>query len=281
MIRRQSEAGYFHLIRQDDHARLSGELARRFGNGRFQRPDGRAVLGTESHDAGWPIHDDAPTLNDGGLPRDVFESNREIALPVWTASSERAEAADPYAGLLVSLHGLSLSVYATSQASMKHEKFDVGQMKEKFLVNQFQHGEVVRQERLRKALRMRDDLPLTYGLAAAGVDEREDRLRFDFRLLQAMDMLSLAICCTEPPAATTQEVHLRPGGEAVKLGLRRAGADLLVVDPWPFEEKRMEFEVPARRVEGRAYESVEAFREAYDRAGVELLKVTIAAVGVV
>jgi hypothetical protein len=276
MIRREVEPGWFHLITQEDHARLSGELARRVGNEFFDGVSEAVVRAVAVHDGGWPLHDEAPTLNEAGKPRDVFESNRQIALPVWTASSDRAEAMGAYEGLLVSLHGLALSVYATTQAAMKHEKLDTSHLQDKFSVNQFQHREVERQEALRKRLGMRVDLPLKYGLAAEGVDEREDRLRADFRLLQAMDMLSLSICCTQPPAPTTQEVHPRVGDKAIKLGLQRVTGDLLQVDPWPFTEDEIELEVGARKVEARAYGSEREFFEVYRAAPAEMLQLTIA-----
>jgi hypothetical protein len=171
---------------------------------------------------------------------------------------------------------LNLSVYATGQAPGKHESFDLGRMKTKFAVNQFQHQEVERQEGLRKNLGMRTNLPLMYGLAAEHSDPAEDLLRFRFRLLQAMDMLSLAICCTKPPAATTQDVHPRAGEGPLRLSLDRRAADLLVVDPWPFNVGRMTFKVPARRVPGRVYGSEAEFRGVYAGAAVEELSLTMA-----
>ncbi len=70
MIRRDVGNAYL-LIAQDDHAKLAAELARHFGNQRFMwRPDPwrEVVDAVAMHDAGWPLHDDAPTLNLAGLP---------------------------------------------------------------------------------------------------------------------------------------------------------------------------------------------------------------------
>src|SRR3954471_14996863 len=69
MIRRHVGEEFF-LIAQDDHAKLAGELARHFGNDRFARPEpqNEVIAGVSLHDAGWPLHDDEPTLNAGGLP---------------------------------------------------------------------------------------------------------------------------------------------------------------------------------------------------------------------
>src|SRR5215207_9263839 len=150
VIRRQDQ-GDFLLVAQHDHALIACELAEQFGNGQFARPEPResALRGVGLHDCGWPQHDDQPTVNNEGKPLDVFETPRQIALPVWTASAEKSSAADPYAGLLVSLHVLSLSVFASSQTSFEHEKFDLSEPSEKFAVSKFQHREIERQENLR------------------------------------------------------------------------------------------------------------------------------------
>src|SRR2546421_10285790 len=110
MIRRRV-GDEFWLITQHDHALVSGKLAEHFGNDQFQLPAPResVILGTSLHDCGWPVHDEAPTLNTLGEPRDVFETTPQIGLTTWPESSRRATERDSYAGLLVSLHNLSLS----------------------------------------------------------------------------------------------------------------------------------------------------------------------------
>jgi hypothetical protein len=274
MIRRAAPDGSYLLVAQHDHALLAGRLAERVGNARFARPDPfeRVVTGVMLHDAGWPLHDDEPTLNPRGEPLDVFEVSRTIGLRVWQASADEAEAADPYAGLLTSLHVLALSVYATSQTSFDHEKFDTSDAQERFAVNKFQHREVERQEALRRRLGLRTDVPLQHGLVPPGgdADADDERLRFNFRLLQAMDLISLAVCCTAPPAGRTQDVHPRPGADATSLSLARDGDDVLV-DPWPFDVPAVEVEVPYRRVPGGTYTDEVTFRATYAAAPVESL----------
>ncbi|MGH7215374.1 MAG: DUF3891 family protein, partial [Tepidisphaeraceae bacterium] len=102
MIRRRVGDEFF-LITQHDHALLAGALAGHFGNDVFGAPEPRAgvVRATALHDCGWPLHDDRPTIHPKTRePLDVFEVSRPIALRVWSASADRAEAADAYAGLL-------------------------------------------------------------------------------------------------------------------------------------------------------------------------------------
>ena len=119
-----------------------------------------------------------------------------VATRVWTESARLAAEADPYAGLLVSLHVLNLSSIAQRNDGTPHERAHDRQ--DLFLLNRFQQQEIERQEELRRALGMRTDLPLRLGLAKPGSGTDEDRLRFNFGLLRAMDAFSLDACCAEP-----------------------------------------------------------------------------------
>jgi hypothetical protein len=269
MIRR-TVGNHSLLFTQDAHARLAGDLARHVGNAAFTALSEPAVLATTLHDAGWPLHDDAPTLNPDHLPLDVFEVSHPIGLKVWAASADRAQAADPYAGLLVSLHALSLSVYATTRTTQPHEKFDTASSIERFEVNKFQHKEIERQENLRRALGMRVDLPLTCGLAQPNLDPREDQLHFDFRLLQAMDQLSLAICCTHPPMPQSGPVHPHPGSPTTHFAFRRAANDTdVTVHPWPFNAPEIPVTLPTRRLPTGPWADEPTFRAAYAAAPEE------------
>lgn len=277
MIRRRVGDEFF-LITQHDHALLSGEFARHFGNSNFVRPDpfDAMIQGVSLHDCGWPLHDDCPTLNSLGEPIDVFESTRPLAFKVWTASAERAAAVDPYVGLLVSLHVLSLSTFAASPPpGMKHEQFDVSSMTERFEINKFQHREIERQERLRKQLGLRTDQPLHLGLAPKSNDPDEEKLLFNFRLLQAMDLTSLAICCTQPPTGRTQDLLYKPGGQIVYFTFDRVGPQTLAIDPWPFDRAQMTFDVPFRRVPARSYASDAEFQQIYASVATEQMTVTL------
>jgi len=276
MIRRTLRDRFF-LITQDDHAHLAGVLARRWGNTRFSRPEPAesTFLGATLHDCGWPLHDLAPTLNQRGLPLDVFETPREIALRVWTASAQGAAQRDAYAGLLVSLHVLSLSAYAMTATEISQEKFHSASPMDRFEINKFQHQEVERQEAMRHRLGLRTDRPLKMGLADDSADEGERRLRFNFRLLQAMDLISLALCCTQPPAGQTQEVLDRPGGQSMRLGMRRVEDNAVRVEPWPFDRPTIELEVPYRAMAAKKYENAEEFGQKFAEAAVQILQFNV------
>ena len=276
MIRRQA-GDDFLLITQTDHAQLAGELAVRFGNNRFTSPPPHSpvLLAIQQHDAGWPLHDDEPTLNDRQLPADVFETPKSIALNVWAASADRAEALDAYAGLLVSLHSLSLSIHAApepvTKTLAKGGAFDVRMMQDQFALNKFQHREVERQEQLRGKLGLSMEVPLKHGLAEPKSTPADDQLRFDFRLLQALDLISLCACCSKLPQTESQEVLPLVGQDPIRFKLAKNLAGAVRVSPWPFDDKRFEMQVPCRRVPGWRMETNEQLRTFYHQSKPETL----------
>lgn len=265
MIRRPGNSELL-LITQHDHALLAGELASHFGNVRFARPArAKSVLtAVAMHDCGWPLHDERPTLNPHHRPLDVFETPARIGVKVWSASASRAAEVDAYAGLLVSLHVLSLSLLNESK-----NPHDV------FAINKFQHQEIERQESLRRSLGLRTDLPLKFGLAQPGTEVTEDQIAFDLGLLQAMDMASLALCCKQLPAKLLRQVLIRPGGEAVELAFSRVDDQTVIASPWPFDVDEIAAQVPFRVVPDGAFTNDGDLRAALARAPIESLPVTL------
>jgi hypothetical protein len=274
MIRREVGDEYW-LIAQNDHAILSGQLAEQFGGPGIQSPTKSAITGIAMHDAGWPLHDDEPTLNNDHIPIDVFESRRDVALKVWTASAQRAADVDPYAGLLVSLHSLALSVFASSQTSFKHEKVDMSDPRTRFDMNKFQHRQIELQETLRARLGMHTDLPLRNGLAEESDDPREKQLIFDFRLLQALDKISLGICCTKPPFAKIDPLHLNGGDAPIALKADRPRPEELFIEPWCFRTPEIRLDVPYKAVPATRYEADLALRDAYHSAKRQAFSIAV------
>ena len=254
------------LFTQDDHARLSGALAARIGGGPIAKPSARAIEGIGLHDCGWPIHDDCPTLNASGDPLHVFETPPSIAVRVWSESVSRAAGRDPYCGLLVSLHALNLSAMSMAWHRTPHQRFEL---------NKFQHRQVEIQEDLRRRLGLPVDLPLTYGLAPPGTNSREDELLFDYRLLRAMDQLSLALLCAEPLFDSLEGVCPAPGGQPRSIRLTTPAAFTLQMEPSPFDADRIELQVPTRRLVARTFADDEDFRQAYAQAHVESVAIRV------
>ncbi len=276
MIRRDLGADWL-LITQRDHAAVAARLAGHVGGRRFaplvvQRETVLAAVA--GHDDGWASHDDeGPTLDERGRPLDGLAAPRAVALPAWAASADRA--AGPYAGLLVSLHALSLSIRAAGPVGPGHTHFDLSDAHALFDVNKFQHREIERQEQLRRAVGLPTDVPLQHGIADAGTSGGDDRLAYHFRLLEAMDVLSLCLCCTRPPFGLTGDVLPAVGASPRRLRVERDLGGDLRVSPWPFDVARLELSVRGRRVPARPFDTVEAFRAAYAAAAAESFAVTV------
>jgi hypothetical protein len=272
MIRREEGADYL-LIAQHDHALIAGELASHVGNDRFAPPNPYepVVAGVRLHDCGWPTHDDFPTINVDGAPLDVFESTSEIAIKAWTASAERAAAKDPYAGLLTSLHVLALSVMVIDQApATSNDSWNLENPATRFAVVKFQHKQIELQEQLRQKLGLRSDRATATKQPRESLQRSEDQLRANLHLLQVMDAVSLAICCTAPPFLTTRELYTKPAGPGERLTLTRDGNNLRIT-PWPFDAEMIELQIACCRIPKRKYESDDDLREAFANGTAEIL----------
>ena len=149
----------------------------------------------------------------------------------------------------MSLHVLRLSALAQKHDPTPHERYETRH--DLFLLNRFQHDEIERQEQLRGRVGLRTDLPLKLGLADPGSGEGEDRLRFDFGLLRAMDAFSLDACCSEPLFPKIDKVPPRPAAGPVDLRIehpaRGAGDRAMAVQGRPDRNDRP---LPSRTGDG-------------------------------
>jgi hypothetical protein len=266
MIRRQVDKEFF-LITQSDHAQISSQLADHFGNTRFppSNPRQSTFVAAAEHDAGWSSHDENPTLDSQGHPLDVFQTPRTTALKLWTASADRAAATnDPYALLLVSLHSMHLG--STGSAG--------GDRHEQFQINKFHHREVERQEQIRRRLGLSTDLPLTLGLVEPNISAAEDLLRYNFQILEFVDLLSLWVCCRPTPIWQTAELSPPPACQPITLRFTEA-ASAVHVDPWPFSIARIDVQIPFRRLPVRSFTDEAEFRRLYHAAPREMMQCSI------
>lgn len=287
MIRRTA-GKYFWLIRQTDHARVAGVLARHFGagvSGHIHPASADAAAATDLHDAGWDETDDAGLLSRQGLPLDVFEIPSEIAFDTWWRSSTLTQTAGPRVQMLVSLHGLGLSAYSAAKMYTPREQLTADFLVRQFALNKYQHKELELQESLRPTLNLTATLPTSFGLADSGSNPAEDVLRFELRILQAMDLLSLAICCSTTGAAgkearavvgtKTGEVHFHPSARAQNLYFNLRHEAELQVHPWPFSIDRIDIDVPFRPVPARPYASPEDLLEAISRSQARVYRAAV------
>ncbi|HUB25282.1 MAG TPA: DUF3891 family protein [Tepidisphaeraceae bacterium] len=247
------------VVKQMEHARLAADLAAEVGNAQFASPMPRGPMldAAAMHDCGWPAHDDAPTITAHGAPAHALEMPLGVMLPIWSASTDSSAAKNPYAGLLVSLHGLHLSLRAHVDPSATPLVF---------ALNKFQHRQIEVQEELRKRLAMRIDKPLRYGLAEPNSAAEEDLLRFNFTLLEMADQLSLNLCFGEIRLPQIDHVPVRPGGQFVSVRFAIGPAGEYSVSPWPFGREEFEVSFTVRSIPARRYTDHDDLRRALNSA---------------
>ena len=217
------------VIGHASHAWLSGQLARAWGNDRFDPPSPReeVCLAAEQHDVGMSEWDLTPKLDAAsGRPQSFMEMALEDHLRLWSAAPAKLLSQSRYAALLVSMHGCAL-----------YERRDLSRMtpSEVEAVRAYLARERARQEQL---------------VAVLGADGRQ--VSRNQRLVFAWDGLSLALClgwrdhvAAKIPAAgeTGADVRLAPvAGNA---------PGRFTADPWPFAAPEVAVRCEARRLAPR------------------------------
>lgn len=278
------------LVDQVEHGRLAGDIAEHWGNEGFLAPPWRDsfVLGATLHDEGWREADSDVLFNEReGRPLYFLEIEREDHVPLYAGGVERVFAQDPYAGLLVSMHWTGLY---TSRWGIQERAVAFNENSE---VQRLQLAALDHEERrwieVKRAL-----------LGDARRSEFEAGLWHGYEVIQACDLLSLyvAVCDLEPAGAQeralglvqalygidhapgprlVQAVPRRIAGERVDLCLTGRGDGVVVVDPYPFDDDPLEFELAAREIPDRRYRTADEARRAV--AAAEPVRITCTMTG--
>lgn len=248
------------LVRQPDHATQAGAFAAAWGRPPFLPLSESAVQAVALHDAGWHEWDAMPEVDPAtGLPYRFFEMPVAAHLAIFRRSIERATTAGDLAGLLVSLHAEGL--YHGRFGLVPGVTARTVSAEDEPLVIQFL-GE---QARLRERLRAR------LGISAIDPD-----LWQQYRLLQALDALSLFSLVPSPEPRGLPPVPSEDGDRVIDLIPVRPGRFLL--DPWPFTVPSLETLVPATRLPRERYTAA-TFANALTRASQETIVIQFVPAG--
>jgi hypothetical protein len=273
MLRLETENGWW-LITHPDHARLAGAFAAGWGNDLFLSPEPRAhvLKGIARHDDGWSVRDAAPQITRQGKPSAFsvelvgkYSAFEEIDLADYLAVRDRAvrliAAEDPYAAVLVSMHTYSLLSDHADRSTIAPEQLP--------LLDQF----LERQKSFQKSLREQ----ITEDLQFNREQVSEAAILNHFHLLQATDYLSLLTCVDFRQPAHLLHVLPLQSGEQSRIEVESAGSRHFVLNPYPFDEPLLNFEFPARHVEGKMFSSARELQVKFNAAPVETLSVTVSA----
>lgn len=254
--------GLLCLTLQSDHARASGEVAAHWGGRHFARVEHHrrsVLLATAHHDAGWVDWERAPKLNPKARPYSFLEIPQVQHTQIYAQGVAALHRHDPYAALLVSLHGTGL--YNGRYGHMPHipvRPLDPGA---DGVVATFLADQKERQTALITLLQPDQTLLWTY-----------------YRWLQAWDGITLMMAMFDPQeerAFSQGVMPLTPGGSEVPLTLKGAGTDTWTLDPWPFIPDQLDLAWPVRYVEDRGYEGEAEFQEAFYAAATREQRVTL------
>jgi Protein of unknown function (DUF3891) len=196
----------WQIVMQTDHADLSGDFARRWRQ-RSDRTDSLAIA-AERHDDGWAVWEQAPICDlETGKPVNFLDVAVLSHLAFYRAGIAAIAEQDPYAGLLVSMHGAGIyrgryglqPELGLTQVEQAREQVDA------FVAEQESGFEAWDAE---------------VGVTA-------EQRREDYELLQIYDRMSLLFCMNDTLSPSEAEF----GGYR----FRPRGAGAIAIDPFPFE----------------------------------------------
>ncbi len=255
MILQERDGGLL-LVRQTDHALLSGAFATAWGSASIPSLAHRSstLVAAARHDDGWAEWELAPKADPDGRPVDFIHMPVADHVELYRRGIDLVEREDEYAGLLVSMHG------------------------ERLYTRPFEPGMDPRIERLKG-----DDLRL----ATAYIEHEQNRQRRiaggdpdadaeeGWRLLQVWDRLSLLVCMQPLREGTSRKLPpIATKNGDVNIEARATNAGDLVLDPHPFSADPIEFTVNATITDRKKWQGEAAFRREFRTARKRVLEFT-------
>jgi Protein of unknown function (DUF3891) len=236
----QQQSDSLVLIRQTDHAYLSGFFARELGNEAFQKPEpfDSFCLAVAEHDNGWQEWELVPSVDPktfGAYSFMTIPTMEHIAL--YQHGIERVVKADLYAGLLVAGHAAGL--YDRAHATIPGYSAKYVRSNEQHLANDFIQRLRLQQLRLKVDLRA-DPAKKPY------TDEK--LLQANQERLEALDRLSLYFCMGSKNDILIEAVPVTDEGRKIDWEVRFIGGDEYSIAPYPFRREPLEFAILARRI---------------------------------
>jgi hypothetical protein len=233
------------VIRQTDHAFLSGFFAREWGNEFFSRPEpfSSFCLAAAEHDNGWQEWELDPGVDPKTFTPYSFMNVPTVDhIALYQRGIDRIVKVDLYAGMLVAAHCTGL--YDRSHATIPGYSAKYVKSEEQHLANDFIQR--LRLQQLRLKVDLRND--------PAMKSFTDDKLiKASSQRLEALDRLSLYFCMGTGEDASIEAVPVNDKGIEVDWEVRPAAPNQFTINPYPFRRDPLEFAILARRVPKRRY----------------------------
>ena len=267
----QEQGDQLILIRQTDHAMLSGFFARALGNKIFSRPEPfeSFCLAATEHDNGWNEWELLPQIDPRTFtPYNFMSIPTEEHVALYQRGIERVVRVDRYAGLLVSMHCAGL--YDRTRATMPGFSAKYVKSNESSIVTDFLQRLRLQQLRLKVDLRA-DPLMKYYA--------EDHALQANLQRLEALDRLSLYFCLVPLDGYTIDTVPVNGNGSEADWDLQPAGNNFVTLKPYPFLKDPLDISILARRVPKRPYADEHEFQKILAQAPYFAMNFTLSADG--
>lgn len=240
------------LVRQVDHQEQCGAMAEAWGGDGFAMPAhaGSLIEAARRHDEGWRAWEARPGVDEGGRPVNFPDIDRTAHVTLYREGIDTVERRDPRAGLIVSMHGAGLY---RGRLGLDHVV----------------HGSGARPPAVEEFLAHEDRRQATIRARLGNPGEEERWAWAAYRLLQAWDLLSLALVWGRLAGRTITLARVPRGvddTQGVDLTVTPRAPHIARVSPWPWPGDELALPVDARVVPDRAYTDADDLAEAIDRA---------------
>ena len=251
----------WQVVLQTDHAVLSEQFCRAWGNEVFAVPQPLESLAIASlrHDDGWSVWEQSPSLEgESKKPQGFLDVKIPLHLAFYRACIAAVSDQDPYAGLLVSMHGAGIyrGRYGSQDGLRLTHAEEVKDLVDAFVVEQ--------------------EAGYQFRIHALKLSEEERWA--NYRLLQIYDRLSLYFCMKDIDAGTPETLSPVPinySGQEVDLKIEPVGHWRVSIDPFPFVGMEATFFVDRRVIPKSDWVDDGHFREVFFATPVERISIVV------
>ncbi len=224
-------------------------------------------MAAAEHDSGWWEWEMSPSaLNDKGYPLDYHDGSLkylgQLRLDFYKNAVDRVRQRDPYAGMLMAMHGVALMNAGYGKYAYPPDRTSDPRVKA-----YVDHQEALRQELLGQ-LRASEQF---------GKYTSDEHVWTNYEYIEVFDQLAQFVCNRYPlnskarkmgPSNSLNDVDVptKHGHKPVKINIDTIGENKAVLDPYPFDIDPLPFSFTARLVPTRSYRDGAEFLQEFYRA---------------